>query len=207
MKYLSEKYFLFLVCLTFFFFNQKSNSQDISDNAKFNIETNIAGLQRICSLVSDSALKSFDKSNGCIKVKSSDASWLLESSLLNNAEKYNIKLKICDSINTSIYAVLRDCKVVYEEINQDSLRRKIIIDADFIINNLNQSLSRNIRKEAQDTINVRYLPQIESNEQQISKGISYHSSSSNFWDKVLEPAIILGSAALIIILFFTVRSK
>jgi hypothetical protein len=55
-----------------------------------------------------------------------------------------------------------------------------------------------------DTIDLSSVSTLEDETFPFTKGVTLESSS--FWDDVLEPAVYVGSAAIIIYLLFTVRS-
>lgn len=95
--------------------------------------------------------------------------------------------------------------VFYRSINNDNVKRVISIPFRLYKTDGNTIDKKDLKVNYMDTIDVQYLDIIENESYDFTVGEKPEKKSS-FWDNFLEPAAYVTSAAVVIILLFTVRS-
>ena len=133
-----------------------------------------------------------------------------EQLLLNTADNHNIQIRKANPTNVfnhyfKIFPV--KIEILYKE-NNDNYTRTISINmnsAEFLPNGAVKNNFEH-RYTFNDSLSEMDLNYIEDVAFPISKGKKEEKKLS-FFDKILEPAIIVATSAITVILFFTVRSK
>jgi hypothetical protein len=169
---------------------------------------NLKLLHKLSSEISDSLIFNIGCKNCCYQINSTESKWILEEEFLMNAEKKNLILKNCDSLNEGIQIFIENVNIEYSYINSDYVLRKGNMSVSSIIKNLDKNVSRRYEVELTDTVFINSISSLESSNFNLTRGIHKNiSTNNNFFNKILEPALILMSSTLIIFLLFTVRSK
>ena len=134
----------------------------------------------------------------------------LEQILLNTTKINNVQIKKANSTN-SVYPYIKifpiKIEILYKE-NNNNYNRTITINLNSSEFLPNGEVKNNFEKQYtfNDSLNEMDLNYIEDASFPISKG-KREEKKLSFFDKILEPAIIVATSAITVILFFTVRSK
>ena len=102
----------------------------------------------------------------------------------------------------------RNFKIEYVLLENDTYRRDFELEANSFIIDKNGEITnlKNFYSRMQDTLNSYELQIIEDPIYPFTKG-KVPTSKSNWYDEILEPAIIITASIVSVVLFFTVRSK
>lgn len=122
----------------------------------------------------------------------------LESSYKNLDSNYQIT-------NSTKYGTLISLDTIQIEYNTVNSTRTIRLVANIQTLDDDKIVSYTIPYIYTDTINTDNTNQFENESYPFTKGRLIEESS--FWDDAIEPAIFVGSAAVVIFLLFTVRSS
>ncbi|MGE5411988.1 MAG: hypothetical protein ACM3MI_13590 [Clostridiales bacterium] len=130
-------------------------------------------------------------------------------SLIKEANK-NV-LTIPDSSSSSVYFTIDDAKVNYPEIFRDGffgsykLKREISLHGSYVIANRGAVKdSHNFSFTSEDTIVQSDVKNLENQAFPFTRG---EVPPEPLFSSLLEPVVALGTAAVVIYLFFSVRSK
>lgn len=191
MKYIFIIFFLPLVCFSY----HKSNFE-IIDSLTREIS------HKTVNYALESGINSASYS-----LNPSSFSWLFDKNLPIAAS--NSKLKLLNESENKLNIFADNIKVYYQYLNQskDSLIR--VIEIDYAINFQDKTIKKNISKSTiqySDFIHLDDISIVESDDYKFTKGIPPKSNLS-FYKSIIEPVIILSSAALSVILFFSIRSQ
>ncbi len=125
----------------------------------------------------------------------------------NKIEVYNKSDNLFPELNYSITSI----KVNYSDLYKDGflggykLTREIILDGNYSIANAGSSLSAvSFKFTSKDSIDYDSIDQIESTDLSFTHG---NKPGEPMFSSLLEPAIAVCTAAVVIYLFFSVRSK
>jgi hypothetical protein len=134
----------------------------------------------------------------------------IEHILLNTAQKNNIPTRKVNPTNPDIHYIkifpVR-IEIIYRAVNDDFIRiiTMQMNSAKFLPNGEIKNTLEG-KYHFTDTLSENDINFIEDETFPISKGKKEEKKMS-FFDKILEPAIIVATSAITVILFFTVRSK
>ncbi len=129
--------------------------------------------------------------------------WFVEQKIVNS------KLFSVKEIDTlpKLSILLSEFGVKYNRINSDSLEREVTIKYEAVLYDKSQTRSHEGRNwTIKDNIAQKDLAIIESSPYPFNKA-PVPEEEKTWLDEALEPVILVGSAALTVILFFTVRSN
>lgn len=174
-------------------------------------ETNFEKLNQLSSLYSDTLvaeLKNLSIEKVYLEKQDVAGFWLLEQKLVTKFNENDISVfSKATNENTKLSLNIIQFKTEFlEHSNSDSLIRITMIKSYPVVENINgQLIDLKINEIAvSDTITYDNLESLQGT----SKGFDLAEvpEQNKFYKKYIEPIIIIGSAAVAIILFFTVRS-
>ncbi|HED07085.1 MAG TPA: hypothetical protein ENI57_03110 [Ignavibacteria bacterium] len=132
--------------------------------------------------------------------------------ILNDLTLKGIKVTVYPSFKENAakinYAV-EEMNVDYSEIDRDGMfgdflmPRKLSLKGSYSIDKKN-IFTKNFNYTFLDTVNVKAVKSLENESYPFTKG---EVPTEPFFSSITEPVIAIGSAALAVILFFTIRSK
>jgi len=132
---------------------------------------------------------------------------IISAFVKNGNEVFNKPVDSRPELGYSISSI----KVNYPELYKDSflggykLTREIILDGNYSLSNDGSNISAvNFKFTSNDTIDYDSINQIESSDLNFTRGTK---PDEPMFSSLLEPAIAVCTAAVVIYLFFTVRSK
>jgi hypothetical protein len=137
---------------------------------------------------------------------------VFENQIIGSFVKNNFNVNTSeDSIKriTSINYILDNAKVIYGDIFRDGLLgnyfipRKVFISGNYLINS-KKIIVQNFNYSFKDTVLVDNLKNLENYSFPFTKG---EVPSEPFFSSLFEPLIAIGTAAIAVFLFFTIRSK
>jgi len=132
--------------------------------------------------------------------------------ILNDLLKKGIKVHIYPSFKDDVSNVnytIEEVKVHYSEIDRDGMfgdflmPRKLSLKGNFSIDKKN-IFTKNFNYTFLDTVNVNAVKSLENESFPFTKG---EVPAEPFFSSITEPVIAISSAAVAVILFFTIRSK
>jgi hypothetical protein len=142
---------------------------------------------------------------------------IFKNAVMNSFSKKKISWvdkKVPPPVYSEITYTLEDAKVKYSEPFRESflgsfyIEREIILKVNWIINNHNDSntstYSGKFQEGSIDTINIDEIKMVENQVYDFTKG---EVPAEPFFSSLLEPVIAIGTAAIVVYLFFSVRSK
>jgi len=181
-------------------------------NAYTQIRSNFRILDSLISLATTDICNSLiaDKINKTnIDFTPHSATWLIKQTLVKTAEKFGITLKSNNKQLTTTEISIKHCFVKYQPISNsdDSLTRICSVDISGITNLPNGTIkSLKINKYTfTDKVSKDNLVNISDTQYDFLNPIIPIKQKS-FFEKITEPLIIVTSAVLVVVLFFTVRS-
>ncbi|PIW70832.1 MAG: hypothetical protein COW08_00105 [Ignavibacteriales bacterium CG12_big_fil_rev_8_21_14_0_65_30_8] len=137
---------------------------------------------------------------------------LFQNRILYDLKEGNIKVNLFPQRNeniTNINFAIEKMEVNYYDIERESLfgeflmPRELTIKGNFSISREN-TFTKNYNYTFLDTVNVKAVSELENASYTITKG---KMPSEPFFSSITEPVIVISSAAVAVILFFTIRSK
>lgn len=137
---------------------------------------------------------------------------LFKNRILNDLINKGINVTVYPSINENLSIVnyaIEEINVDYSEIDRDGIfgdflmPRKLSIKGNYSISKEN-IFTKNFYYTFLDTINVKAVRDLENESYPFTKG---EVPTEPFFSSITEPVIAISSAALAVILFFTIRSK
>lgn len=202
---MKKKEILLLVLFLFIFIHHNSFSRARS-NYKILDSLILLATQDICddliSIGSNKAILNFQKHS---------ATWLVKQGMLRSAErkKLHFFIKGNDNKLPVIEISINECFIEYQIIknSNDSLKRVFNLNIYGIINKTNgkiQTLKSNEYK-FEDIISREDLAYINDTDYAFLNP-KVPKKTRSFFEKITEPIIVVASAVLVVILFFTVRS-
>jgi len=173
--------------------------------------TNLDLVRDCTRSIADSALLLAAVPTICYTVAQHPAAWLIEEAMVQTAEHRGNALRDCsDGQAAAITLAFTELHVLYRSgeasgtIVRECRVAVAVLAAPYGTEPQQQREFTAIRS---DTLAATAVPLIEQPGYEYLRGVRLAPSGSNFWDTVLEPAIVLGAAAVSVILLFTVRSN
>ncbi len=132
--------------------------------------------------------------------------------ILNDLTLKGIKVTVYPSFKENaakINYAIEEMNVDYSEIDRDGMfgdflmPRKLSLKGSYSIDKKN-IFTKNFNYTFLDTVNVKAVKSLENESYPFTKG---EVPTEPFFSSITEPVIAIGSAALAVILFFTIRSK
>lgn len=172
--------------------------------------TNLDLVRDCTRSVADSALALAAASTLCYKVAAHPGAWLLEEAVARTAEQRGNQLRDCSSGTPAINIAFTELNVLYRNGPEpETLARECRVGVAVMVapTGTEPQHQQEFTAIRHDTVAVSAVALIEQPGYDYLRGVSIAPKTSNFWDKVIEPAIVLGAAAVSVILLFTVRSN
>ncbi len=132
--------------------------------------------------------------------------------ILSDLTEKGFKINVYPSIKENaakVNYVIEEMNVSYSDIDRDGLfgeflmPRKLSLRGNFSIDKEN-IFTKNFNYTFLDTVNVKAVNELENESYPFTKG---EVPTEPFFSSITEPVIAISSAAVAIILFFTIRSK
>jgi hypothetical protein len=178
---------------------------------------NLQFLQQCARLAGDSLVAGYHSTDTlCLSVAAHPAAWLLEEGALSSALEHGIVVRHCaDATDNGISIAVRSLGIAYLPLDEpDSVQRIAHLELSAILDAPPESrgeggrrLTRSISVRRSDTVSADGTSLLEASGYEFARGTLPARQSSGFWSKIIEPAVILGASAVMVILLFTVRSQ
>jgi hypothetical protein len=197
-SYSKNKYKVFFLLLVVLIFQYAAQSQT-------KMLTNLDVLENCYKDISKDILKDISSDNKSVLLNvDSDSNTFLFEQIFRNELSLNgfVVISKADSLFSKVN-VYSETKIKYEKIEGDeNFFRDVLVSSIVSVNSdENTKLYKNNYSDTLSTHDIDYIS---------NKKIKVYSeglNKTNFWDSLLKPVIILGSAGLLVYLLFTVRSK
>lgn len=160
--------------------------------------------------LADSAFALANAPTACCSVAEHPAAWLLQEAMVKQAAQRGVGLRDCGSSVPAITLAFTELRILYRNgIESETIARecRVTIAAIFAPTGSAPQRQQEFTAVRHDTVAASALPLIEQPGYDYLHGVNVAPPSSGFWDTVMEPAIVLGAAAVSVILLFTVRSN
>lgn len=178
------------------------------------ISQTITNSQIIDSLFEKAAVKISDflKNKGDsinLNIINNSAASILKQKLAQHCKN---KLFDVDSFKNNHLAyleiIISDLSLKYENISDDKIRRKITLKINTLFKNSNNLLESlpEIEIDFKDTVSRDSINLIDNQNYNIAHS-KIPEQPKTFFQKILEPAIVVGSAAITVLLLFKIRSN
>jgi hypothetical protein len=175
-------------------------------------KTNIDRLSECARRMSDSLMSGYRTGDTiCLHVAEHPASWIVDQAALGAATARGLHVRPCDGgSRAGIDLAITDIGIDYREIDEiDSLERRARLACSAALTQTGAADSRTARTleiALVDSIAAADVAAVEAPGYDFAKGSRTADASGGFWNRVVEPAVILGASAVMVILLFTVRS-
>lgn len=154
----------------------------------------------------------------CVRVVSHPADWIVDQGAIDLATARGVSLVPCKAPYTNeLLIAITDIGVRYIELDdEDFYRREVRLSVSASIpvaddgGGRGGSPSRTTERVdymLNDTIEAVSISEIESPGYNFTTGTTIRINRSSFWKSVAEPAIIVGTSVVMVILLFTTRSQ
>lgn len=122
-------------------------------------------------------------------------------------ELYYKNIKVANTTTTTLQLNINEFNINYLEV-KDNLNREITINASIYIIEKNGELKLldNLNTIYNDVIEMDDIDRLENEMFTFTKG-KLPKSKKSFFDEIIEPVIVVGTAVLTVVLFFSVRTK
>ena len=183
-----------------------------------NRQSNLERIQMCADLVGDSLLMSMNNNESrdiCVRVVEHPASWIVDQSMIRQAAERGFSVLPCKPpFPGDILVAITNIGVRYVELeDQDYLRREVKLGLSASLPRQNEA-GAGVRRVTetrevvlQDTIEAVQAPFLESPAYDFTVGAKIVRNKSNFWNKVVEPAVVIGATVVMVVLLFTTRSQ
>jgi hypothetical protein len=176
--------------------------------------SNLERLQLCARQLADSLLVPFHGGDSvAVATVEHPAGWLVDGQFLQAAESQGITVLGGDRVPSVRIAVL-DIGVEYRQTDEsDRLQRTAALGLNSVVSlplagsSESARTVRDLRTTLVDTIDASQALGLESPGYPFSKGIVTATGSPGFWEKIVEPVVVLGASVVMVILLFTVRSQ
>jgi len=147
-----------------------------------------------------------------LKLELGESYSFFQNRILYDLNEKKIKVNLFPTLiegNSRVNYVLEELNVEYSDIEREGLfgefmmPRELTLKGNFNISKEN-IFTKNFNYTFLDTVNVKAVNDIENGSYSFTKG---EMPSEPFFSSITEPVIAISSAAVAIILFFTIRSK
>jgi hypothetical protein len=178
---------------------------------------NLQFLQQCARQAGDSLIAGYGAGDTiCLSVAAHPATWLLEEAALNAALEHGIYVRHCpERPDNGISIAVRSLGIAYLPLDEpDSVQRIAHLEVSAAMDASPESptgarrrLTRSISVRRTDTVSADGTSVLEASGYEFARGTLPPRQPSGFWSKIIEPAVILGASAVMVILLFTVRSQ
>ena len=180
--------------------------------------TNLERLQNCAEVVGDSLLMSMSNNESqelCLRVVEHPASWIVDQAMIRKATERGFTVLPCKPpFPNDVLVAITNIGVRYFELDdQDYLRREVKLGLSASLPKQDgagsqiQRVTETREIVLKDTIEAIQAPFLESPAYNFTVGEKIHRNKSNFWSKVVEPAVVIGSTVVMVLLLFTTRSQ
>lgn len=147
-----------------------------------------------------------------LKLELGNSYSLFQNRILYDLKENEIKVNLFPQRKENIYNInfaIEEMEVNYYDIERESLfgeflmPREVTLKGNFSISREN-IFTKNYNYTFLDTVNVKAVSELENPSYPFTKG---EMPSEPFFSSITEPVIAISSAAVAVILFFTIRSK
>lgn len=147
-----------------------------------------------------------------LKLELGDSYSFFQNRILYDLNEKKIKINMFPTLKDGVSGVnyvIEEMDVNYSDIDRDGMfgdfmmPRELNIEGNYSISN-KKIFTKNFNYTFLDTVNVKAVNEIENESYPFTKG---DIPSEPFFSSISEPVIALSSAAVAIILFYTIRSK
>lgn len=180
--------------------------------------TNLERLQAGAAVLGDSLLLSLsgnDSREVCVRVVDHPASWIVEQVMVGLIEERGfIRVPCAPLPPNDLLVAITNIGVRYVELD----------DADFFRREVKLGISASVPKRSEysatvrhvtetreivllDTIEADQTSELEAPGYSFTIGTKIQRNRSSVWSKLVEPAVVIGSAVVMVILLFTTRSQ
>ena len=178
--------------------------------------TNLEQFQRCAEVVADTLFARAGRPDQlCIRVVSHPADWIIDQACNDIAARQRLSLVQCKAPYTNeLLIAITDIGVRYVELDdEDYYRREVTLGVSAsvpLIQTTTPDISRVTERfeyALNDTVDASSIADIESPGYNFTTGPTIKLNKSSFWKSVAEPAIIVGTSVVMVILLFTTRSQ
>ena len=179
--------------------------------------TNLEQLQRCATVVTDTLFaRASTPEDLCVRVVSHPADWILDQAAIDLASERGIPLVACKAPYTNeLLIAITDIGVRYVELDdEDYYRREVRLSVSASVPVAGGSPGVKLKRKTEqvdyvlhDTIEGGTISEIESPGYNFTTGTTIQINRSSFWKSVAEPAIIVGTSVVMVVLLFTTRSQ
>lgn len=180
--------------------------------------TNLERLQECAAVLGDSLLADLsgnDSRDICVRVVDHPASWIVEQTMIRLLEDRGFTRVPCTPLPPNdLLVAITNIGVRYVELE----------DPDFFRREVKLGLSASVPKRSGasaalhhvtetrevvllDTIEADQTSMVEAPGYSFTTGTTIRHNRSNIWSKLVEPAVVVGSTVVMVILLFTTRSQ
>ncbi len=180
------------------FFSLVSTAFSLEKRSNFEILDSLA--RRVCSEIAE---RLNGETSATFRVEPFEGDWLIKNALKRVADEKGLRLRESDEEGAELKIYVSQISVSYEQArsNADSLIRKIRLAADFRVGEKLFSASGDF----EDEISRRDVRFLERPSYPFAKG-KIPPRKKSVLTKIAEPLIFVGSAILVVVLLFTIRS-
>ncbi len=178
---------------------------------------NVTELRMALNRLGDSLLGHFQRGDSiALEVVAPDGAWLVMQELVDAAERRGVMVLPVGSVGVpSLTASVGALAVRYGRTSEpDSLERVVTVSLNAVVptgragpSEKGYLVSRLFSTSQTDTVAVADTSFIESGGFAFSHGRPPDVASGGFWSRIVEPVVVIGSAAIMVILLFSVRSQ
>lgn len=183
-----------------------------------NRQSNLERIQMCADIAGDSLLMSMNNNESreiCVRVVDHPASWIVDQSMIRKAAERGFSVLPCKPpFPGDILVAVTNIGVRYVELeDRDYLRREVKLGLSASLPRQNEAgtavrrVTETREVVLQDTIEAVQAPFLESPAYDFTVGAKIVRNQSNFWSKVVEPAVVIGSTIVMVVLLFTTRSQ
>lgn len=180
--------------------------------------TNLERLQTCAAALSDSLLASLTANESrelCVRVVDHPASWIVEQSMTRMMEERGFVRVPCNPLPPNdLLIAITNIGIRYVELDDpDFFRREVKLGLSASVPK-QQGTTRAVRHVTetreivlQDTIEAGQTSLLEAPGYSFTIGTAIQRNRSSVWSKIVEPAVVIGSTVVMVILLFTTRSQ
>ncbi|MCE2502443.1 MAG: hypothetical protein J4G05_00025 [Chlorobi bacterium] len=178
--------------------------------------TNLEQFQRCAEVVADTLFaRTGDPDQLCVRIVSHQADWILDQACNDVAALRTLSLVQCQAPYTNeLLIAITDIGVRYVELEDaDFYWREVTLGVSASVPVIDASAQKRSRVTERfgyalnDTVDASSIAEIESPGYDFTVGTTIRLNRSSFWKSVAEPAIVIGTSVVMVILLFTARSQ
>jgi len=138
------------------------------------------------------------------------ASWLIDQYLISEAIREGIVVFDSARFYTNLTINILEARTTYSTVPDDDMKinRTVRLTANFILKDKNGLISQkaDVNRSYNDTLALEDIPKAGDSPYDFARA-DLPTEEPTFWQKALEPAVLIVSGAVIVYLLFTVRSN